>query len=212
MKRLKVCEIFYSIQGESTYAGLPFVFVRLSGCNLRCSFCDTTYAYYEGEYMREDEILERVLAYDTDFVEITGGEPLLQEGTISLIERLLSLGKKVLLETNGSFDIGSVPKECVKIVDVKCPGSGMSDKMFWGNLEKLGGKDEVKFVILDKADYEFAKDVMKRYSIFGERVLISPVFSKLSPSLVASWMLSDKLFARLQIQIHKYIFGEKRGV
>ena len=213
---LKVNEIFYSIQGESTYAGLPCVFVRLTGCNLRCSYCDTKYAYDEGEEMGIDEIISRVMSYQCNLVEITGGEPLIQEETPTLIKGILENGYEVLLETNGTQDISLVDDRCVKIVDIKCPSSGMDDKNDLENLKRLTQKDELKFVIGNKEDYEYAKKVLNHGNLgFARKNIVnfSPVFGKMDPKLLIEWILEDHLKARLNLQIHKFIWDpEKRGV
>lgn len=213
---LKVNEIFYSIQGESSYAGLPCVFIRLSGCNLRCSYCDTTYAYDEGFEMELEDILERVGNYNCRLIEITGGEPLLQKETPELIRRLLDSGCKVLMETNGSLDISVVDERCIRIMDVKCPSSGMHEQNDLENLNRIGKSDELKFVIADRADYEYAKDIL---DIAGKNpaslptVHFSPSFGKIILKDLASWILEDALDVRLHVQLHKFIWGTSdRGV
>ncbi len=234
---LKVNEIFKSIQGESTYAGLPCVFIRLSGCNLCCSYCDTQYAYEEGEEMSIEEILTKVeemgggtlearmisgapsqarkrkRSSGHPLVEITGGEPLLQEEVYSLIKELLDREYKVLLETNGSLDIGRLDKRTVKVLDLKCPDSGMSERTDWDNLRKLEPQDQIKFVLSGKRDYRWAKGIISRYSLNKDRILLmSPVKENLDPAKLAQWILEDRLQVRLQLQIHKYIWpGEKRS-
>ena len=212
---LTVNEIFHSIQGESSYAGRPCVFVRLTGCNLRCTWCDTAYAFDEGRSIPVDEVVGAVEAYDCPLVEITGGEPLLQPDVYPLMNRLLGAGKTVLLETGGQIDISDVPAAVVKVLDVKCPGSGEAARNAWGNLERLAGHDEVKFVIRDRADYEFARDVLRRHGL--ERrcaaVLLSPVHRVMDPRQLAAWSLADRLPVRLQVQLHKYVWGDDaRGV
>lgn len=205
---MKVCEIFASIQGESTYAGMPCVFVRMTGCNLRCSYCDTTYAYDEGKDMSEDEIIGFVKKYGIKLVEITGGEPLLQKDILSLTEKLLDDGFSVLIETNGSVSIKDIDKRAVIIIDIKTPKSGMSDKMNLDNLNLLKSGDELKFVITDREDYEWTKEFIKRYQLINKcKILLSPAFGILQPSELSQWMLADELPARLNLQIHKYIFG-----
>ena len=212
---LTVNEIFHSIQGESSHAGRPCVFVRLTGCNLRCAWCDTAYAFDEGRAISVDEVVGAVEAYGCPLVEITGGEPLLQPDVYPLMNRLLGAGKTVLLETGGQIDISDVPAAVVKVVDVKCPGSGEAARNAWGNLERLAGHDEVKFVIRDRADYEFARDVLRRHGL--ERrcaaVLLSPVHRVLDPRELAAWSLADRLPVRIQVQLHKYVWGDDaRGV
>jgi 7-carboxy-7-deazaguanine synthase len=209
---LKVNEIFYSIQGESSYAGLPCVFVRLTGCNLRCSYCDTEYAYDTGNEMEVGEIVNRVKAFNCSLVEITGGEPLIQQETPVLISELLKY-KKVLLETNGSCDISKVDKNCVRIVDIKCPSSGEVDEKALTNLDELTEKDELKFVIGDKQDYEYAKGVLDNNGIKINHIHFSPNFNVLNPVELAEWILKDNLRVHLQLQLHKIIWDpNKRGV
>ncbi len=212
---LLVSEIFYSIQGESTWAGRPCVFVRLSGCNLRCSYCDTVYARDEGALMAVTDILEQVISFGFPIVEITGGEPLLQDETPDLVKLLLSEGHTVLMETNGSMDIRMVDRACIKIVDIKCPGSGQSRFMDMDNLFKMGAKDELKFVLTDRADYDYAAEVFNRAreKQFQGPVLFSPVPGKLEPATLASWILADRLDVRLQLQLHKIVWPHAaRGV
>ena len=212
---LLVNEIFYSIQGESIHSGRPCIFVRLTGCNLRCSYCDTRYAYEQGVNMEITEIINRIAAHRCRLVEITGGEPLLQSQTPILIYRLLENGYKVMLETNGSLDISSVDGRCIKIVDIKCPTSGESDKIDLGNLKRLGSKDQVKFVIGDRSDYKYAKVTMDSISpdFPEEQILFSPVSGGITPSQLAEWILEDSLNVRLHLQLHKIIWPDKeRGV
>ena len=212
---LTINEIFYSIQGESTYAGRPCVFVRLTACDLRCSWCDTPYAFTEGHKMSVDDIVAEVARYDCPVVEITGGEPLLQEDVYELMQRLHADGRTVMLETGGHRSIARVPRDVLKIVDVKCPGSGEAHRNDLGNLDLLAPHDEVKFVVKDRADYEFARDIVSRHAL-GTRaaaVLLSPVHGVLSPRTLSEWMLADHLPARLQVQLHKLIWTpETRGV
>lgn len=228
---LTVNEIFHSIQGESTFAGEPCVFVRLTACDLRCSWCDTPYAFYEGKKMSVDEVLSEVERFGCPTVEVTGGEPLLQRDVYPLMTRLLESGKTVLLETGGHRSIGEVPPGVVRIVDVKCPGSGESDKMDWENLTRLTRRDQVKFVIKDRADYEYARDVVLAIRAphvsarvpaatdqapLHERVaaiLFSPVHGVMDAKELAAWILADRLPVRLQLQAHKFIWSpETRGV
>lgn len=212
---LTINEIFHSIQGESTHAGRPCVFVRLTACDLRCSWCDTPYAFHEGRKVELEEVVRQVKAYDCPTVEITGGEPLLQPDVYPLMERLLAEGFQVLLETGGHRSIEHVPAGVIRVVDVKCPGSGEAGKNHWPNLEQLRPQDEVKFVIKDRVDYEFAKDVTARYGLPGRcaAVLFSPVHGVLEPKRLAEWILADRLPVRLQLQAHKYIWGpDVRGV
>jgi 7-carboxy-7-deazaguanine synthase len=202
---LVINEIFLSIQGESTHAGRPCVFVRLTGCNLRCVWCDTEYAFDEGRKTTAAEVLERVVGYRCDLVELTGGEPLLQDGVYPLMDALLERGKSVMVETSGAIDLGRVDPRVVKIMDVKCPGSGESDRNLWSNLELLTPRDEIKFVLSDRADYEWAKEVIANRSLAARvnAILMSCSFGKLEPAMLAGWMLEDRIPARLQLQIHK---------
>ena len=212
---LTVNEIFYSIQGESTRAGRPCVFVRLTACDLRCSWCDTPYAFSEGRKLSVDEVVKAVDEYGCPLVEITGGEPLLQDGVYELMDRLLAAGRTVMLETGGHRSIARVPAEVVKIVDVKCPASGESGKNNWDNLARLAPHDEVKFVVADRADYEFARDVIRRHDLRSKaaELLMSPVHGVLDPKTLSEWMLADHLPARLQVQLHKIIWlPSTRGV
>ena len=212
---LLVNEIFYSIQGESIYSGRPCIFVRLTGCNLRCSYCDTRYAYEQGAKMELTEIVSRIADYKCPLVEITGGEPLLQSDTPTLIYKLLENGYEVLMETNGSLDISGVDGRCIKIVDIKCPTSGESDKNDMENLKRLGPKDQVKFVIENRIDYEYAKETIDSNcpDFPEEQILFSPVSEGIAPSRLAKWILEDNLNVRLHLQIHKIIWPDrKRGV
>ncbi len=212
---LTVNEVFFSIQGESTYAGEPCVFVRLTACDLRCSWCDTPYAFVEGQKQTVDQVLEEVGRYRCDLVEVTGGEPLLQEDVYPLMQRLLDRGCRVLLETGGHRSIERVPPGVVVVMDVKCPGSGEADKMDWANIERLRRHDQVKFVIRDRADYEYARTALARHDVASKAaaVLFSPVHGVLDPKDLSEWVLADHLPVRVQLQIHKYIWGANaRGV
>ncbi len=210
---VKVSEIFHSIQGESSWSGQPCIFIRLTGCNLRCAYCDTTYAYEQGRFMEISEILERVRRLRCGLVEVTGGEPLIQAETPSLIGRLLDAGHTVLLETNGSIDIGVVDPRCIRIVDIKCPSSGMAGQNDLRNLKKLRVRDELKFVIGSREDYEFARDLLSTFPAARCKINFSPVFGSLSPRSLAEWILEDRLPVRLNLQLHKIIWGpEVRGV
>jgi 7-carboxy-7-deazaguanine synthase len=212
---LTINEIFYSIQGESTYAGRPCVFVRLTACDLRCAWCDTEYAFYEGLKRTLPDVLAEVNRYDCSLIEITGGEPLLQEDVYPLMDALLAKGRTVLLETGGHHTIRRVPKAVVKIVDVKCPGSGEADRTDWSNLEVLEPHDEIKFVIKDRADYDFALDAVRRHQMAGRcaAILFSPVHGTMDPKTLSEWMLADNAPARLQVQLHKLIWPPgTRGV
>lgn len=214
-KTLVVCEIFKSIQGESTWAGLPCVFIRLTGCNLRCVWCDTEYAFHDGARMRIADILEQVEAFRCDLVEITGGEPLLQKECPTLAACLLERGMTVLCETSGALPIDCLPEPVVTIMDLKSPGSGECDKNDWTNLDRLAPHDEVKFVIADRADFEWCRDVIKTYNLAARcrAVLVSPVFGVLEPQQLTQWVLEDGLPVRVQLQLHKYIWDpSRRGV
>ncbi len=211
---MKVCEIFRSIQGESTYAGVPCTFVRMTGCNLRCSYCDTVYAYEEGADASEEEVVRRIKESGLKTVEITGGEPLLQQEVRPLAKNLLDLGYRVLIETNGSQEIEGLDRRAVIILDIKTPGSGMSDRMKLSNLPLLKPEDEVKFVITDRKDYEWSRSFTRENSLENRcRVLFSPVFRMLAPKDLSGWILEDRLEVRLNLQLHKYIYGpDVRGV
>jgi len=213
---LTVNEIFYSIQGESTYAGWPCVFIRLTGCNLRCRYCDTTYAYDQGEDMALDFLVAKVEDFNCNLVEVTGGEPLLQNRTPSLISALIKNRHTVLLETNGSQNISTLDNRCIRIVDIKCPSSGMERATYWKNLEYLTAQDQLKFVIANREDYVYAKTVLSNPLVKRNEKLVvnlSPVFNEIELKELATWILEDKLRARLHIQLHKYIWGENaKGV
>ncbi len=212
---LTISEIFHSIQGESSYAGLPCVFVRLAACDLRCAWCDTPYAFTGGTKMSIDDVIASVERTGCRIVEVTGGEPLLQDDVYPLMAALRDRGLTVLLETGGHLPIDRVPAGVVRIVDVKCPASGESARNHWPNLEVLRPSDEVKFVIQDRADYDFAKQVVKRHHLAGRcaGVLFSPVHGVLAPAQLSEWILADRLDVRLQLQVHKYIWApDTRGV
>ncbi|HUL75102.1 MAG TPA: radical SAM protein [Vicinamibacterales bacterium] len=212
---LTVHELYLSIQGESTYVGEPCVFVRLTACDLRCRWCDTPYAFTGGRKMSVDEVVADIEKFRCPLVELTGGEPLLQKDVYPLIDALLARGHKVLVETGGHVPIDDLPDEVVAIVDVKCPASGESTKMHWPNLDAISKTDEVKFVIANRADFDYAKDVVSRYRLNDRAgaVLFSPVHGELAPRDLARWILDDHLPVRLQIQAHKYIWSpDARGV
>jgi 7-carboxy-7-deazaguanine synthase len=211
---MKVTEIFHSIQGESTYAGRPCLFIRLTGCPLRCTWCDTAYAFHGGRDLMIEEIVEEVRRFACPLVEVTGGEPLSQPGTLGLLTRLCDEGFEVLLETSGAIDTAGVDERVHVILDVKCPGSGMVDRMHWPNLQRLSSQDEVKFVIKDRADYEWAREIVSREKLSSRcTVLFSPVFGDGEARQLAEWVLADKLPVRLQLQLHKYIWApDMRGV
>jgi 7-carboxy-7-deazaguanine synthase len=211
---LVINEIFHSIQGESSHMGRPCVFIRLTYCNLRCSYCDTEYAFYEGREMRIDEIIDAVRSFRCNLVEVTGGEPLWQENVHQLLKRLCDDGYEVLLETGGSLSIASVDPRVKRIVDFKCPSSTMMKKNLWDNVKYLKQGDEVKFVIGNRDDYEWAKSMIEQYKIRDRcPVLMSVVFGALEPLQLAEWILEDRLDVRFQLQMHKYIWSpQARGV
>lgn len=210
---LKVNEIFYSIQGESSFSGIPFVFIRLTGCNLRCTYCDTRYAYEEGKEISVEQIFKEIKKYNCHYVEITGGEPLIQDETPFLVDFLIDKGFNVLLETNGTKDISIISNKAIIIMDIKCPSSGENDKIDWDNLERLELKDEVKFVIAEKSDYDWAKVVIKDRNLTGKvKLFMSAVKEKISPVSLAEWILEDNLDVRLQLQLHKILWPDvERG-
>ena len=209
---LKVYEIFHSLQGESSRVGLPTVFVRLTGCPLRCGYCDTAYAFQGGHNMSDQQILDRVAEYGTRYVTVTGGEPLAQKGCIPLLKKLCDAGYDVSLETGGALDISAVDPRVSVILDVKTPGSGEVEKNRWQNLDRLKPGDEVKFVLCDRTDYDWAKQVLAEHGISRQcPVLFSPVYSTLNPSELADWVLQDKLPVRMQVQLHKILWGETPG-
>ena len=211
---LKVNEIFYSIQGESSKAGLPCVFVRLTNCNLRCTYCDTEYAFYEGKDYSIDEIIEEVKKYNCKLVEVTGGEPLMQDESKDLMKQLCDEGFKVLLETAGNMPIDVIDNRVMIIMDLKCPSSGMMKKNLYENIDHLKKTDEVKFVIGTHEDYEWSKEILGKYNLNKKCiVLFSCVFDKLEPITLVNWILEDKLDVRYQLQMHKYIWHpETKGV
>jgi len=208
---LIVNEIFYSIQGESVYSGRPCVFVRLTGCNLRCSYCDTIYAYENGTEMEIEPIIKQVDSFRCPLVEITGGEPLIQAETPLLIHSLLENGYEVMIETNGSLDISIIDNRCIKIVDIKCPSSMESDKNDLENLQRINRKDQVKFVIGTRKDYEYAKKIKEMIParLPGHNVLFSPVTEEIVPSKLANWILEDNLDVRFHQQLHKFIWPDE---
>lgn len=211
---LKINEIFYSIQGESSFAGLPCIFIRLTYCNLRCSYCDTEYAFYEGEDISIKEILKTVKNYNCKLIEITGGEPLMQDNIYDLMNELCNNNYTVLLETSGSLTIENVDPRVHIIMDLKCPSSGMVKKNLYSNIDFIKIKDEIKFVIGNREDYDWAKGIILQYNLYEKcEILFSTVFGKLDLKDLAEWILSDNLKVRLQAQLHKYIWNpEKRGV
>lgn len=211
---VRVTEIFFSIQGESTYAGQPCVFIRLTGCPLRCTWCDTEYSFYGGTLWSVEALLAQVAQFGCRLVEVTGGEPLAQPESLPLMARLCDEGYTVLLETSGAIDIEPVDRRVHIILDVKCPGSGMTDRMHWPNLDRLTAKDEAKFVLASREDYDWAREMVARYRLAGRcTVLFSPVFGSLDHRRLAEWILADRLPVRFQLQLHKYIWApDMRGV
>ena len=210
---LKINEIFYSIQGESSYSGMPCIFIRLTYCNLRCSYCDTEDSFYEGQDMSIDQIIKEIEKYNCKLIEVTGGEPLLQKGSIELMNILLNNNYKVMLETGGSLPVNKVPLEVIKIVDFKCPSSNMEEKNDWRIIKDLQKHDEIKFVIGNKQDYEWAKDKIEQFNLHNKNLLFSPVHDVLNPKELSEWILNDGLKVRAQLQLHKYIWGSNtKGV
>ena len=212
--KIKINEIYKSIQGESSYSGLPCIFIRLTYCNLRCSYCDTEYAFYDGNDMSIPEIISKVNSLECNLVEVTGGEPLVQENCINLLKALTINNNDILLETGGSLTIKDVPENVKIILDLKCPSSNMSDKNLWSNIKLLKNTDEVKFVIGNKDDYLWSKGITEKYNLSKKtNVLFSPVYNKINPKKIAEWILEDKLDVRFQIQLHKSIWdSEEKGV
>lgn len=211
---MRITEIFHSIQGESSFVGQPCVFIRVTGCPLRCIWCDTEYAFYGGDEQTIEDILDKVDSYGCRLVEVTGGEPLAQSETFLLITKLCDRGHDVLIETSGAIDTARVDARAHVILDIKCPASGMSDRMHWPNLARLTMKDEAKFVVADRSDYEWARHVLAEHSLADRcTVLMSPVFGSLEPRQLAEWVLADRLPVRLQLQLHKLIWApDMRGV
>ena len=211
---LKINEIYYSVQGESTHAGRPCIFIRLTYCNLRCSYCDTEYAFYDGKDMEITYIMSEIKRWDCNLVEVTGGEPLFQDECIDLLNELVNSNYEVMLETGGSLSISDVPKKVVKIVDFKCPSSGMVKKNLWSIVDDLQAHDEVKFVIGNREDFDWAKDRITEYSLDKIcTLLFSPTFGEIDPQQIVEWILAENLPVRLQMQMHKMIWShEEKGV
>ena len=211
---LKINEIYYSVQGESTHAGRPCVFIRLTYCNLRCTYCDSEYAFYEGKDMEITHIMNEIKQWDCNLVEVTGGEPLFQNKCINLLNELVDSNYEVMLETGGSLSISDVPKKVIKIVDFKCPSSAMEKKNLWSIVEDLQPNDEVKFVIGNREDFDWAKDRITEYSLDKIcTLLFSPTFEKIDPQLMVEWILAENLPVRMQMQMHKMIWSpDKQGV
>lgn len=210
--KLRVYEIFHSLQGESSRIGLPTVFVRLTGCPMRCVYCDTEYAFTGGGNMTLDEIMDKVASHGTRYVTVTGGEPLAQKACFTLLNMLCDAGYEVSLETGGAIDTSDVDPRVAVILDVKTPGSGEMANNVWTNLERLKPSDEVKFVLCDRADYDWAKKIMAERGISHRcSVLFSPVYGQVDPTALADWILQDKLPVRMQVQLHKILWGETPG-
>ena len=211
---LKINEIYYSVQGESTHAGRPCIFIRLTYCNLRCSYCDTEYAFYDGKDMEITDIMSEIKQWDCNLVEVTGGEPLFQKECIDLLNELVNSNYEVMLETGGSLSISDVPKKVVKIVDFKCPSSGMVKKNLWSIVDDLQAHDEVKFVIGNREDFDWAKDRITEYSLDKIcTLLFSPTFGEIDPQQIVEWILAENLPVRMQLQMHKMIWSpEEKGV
>ena len=213
MTSLRIFEIFHSLQGESSRVGLPTVFVRLTGCPLRCGYCDTEYAFHGGSTQTLEEILQEVAQYEAQYVCVTGGEPLAQKACHELLTALCDAGYSVSLETSGAMDISQVDDRVSVIMDIKTPGSGEESKNLWANIAHLKAKDEVKFVLADRPDYDWAREILEKYQVLKKSpVLFSPVYKTLPPADLAKWILEDHLSVRMQLQLHKILWGEKPGV
>ncbi len=212
MIQLRITEIFYSLQGESTTVGLPTVFVRLTGCPLRCQYCDTAYAFKGGEMCTLEHILERVNHYQTSYVTVTGGEPLAQPHCTDLLTALCEEGKVVSLETSGAMDVSRVDERVVKVMDIKTPGSGEVERNCWDNIPYLKPEDQVKFVLCDENDYQWSKDIMATYDLAHRcQLLLSPSYGQLAPQTLAEWILKDQLPVRFQLQLHKVLWNDEPG-
>ena len=211
---LKINEIYFSVQGESSYSGLPCIFIRLTYCNLRCTYCDSEYSFYDGKKMKIHDILKEIKNYSCNLVEVTGGEPLLQKNCINLLNELIKNNYDVLLETSGSLSISDVPNKVINIIDFKCPSSKMDSKNMWDNINYLKKNDEIKFVIGDRIDYEWTKKKIEEYKLNQIcDILISPVYGEIEPKEIVKWILEDNLKVRFQIQMHKEIWSaDKKGV
>ncbi len=211
-QRLKITEIFYSLQGESRSVGWPTVFVRLTGCPLRCSYCDTTYSFTGGEWMSHEDILQSVAQYGAGHVTVTGGEPLAQKNCLPLLRQLCDAGYTVSLETSGALDVSEVDSRVVKVMDLKTPSSGEVSKNRWQNLDYLMPKDQLKFVIADRDDYRWSREQLEKFGLSRRcEVLFSPVHGQMEPRELAEWLLEDRLAVRFQLQLHKYLWGDEAG-
>jgi 7-carboxy-7-deazaguanine synthase len=212
MSRLRITEIFHSLQGEARSVGWPTVFVRLTGCPLRCGYCDTAYAFHGGQWMEVEDILERVAQYGTRHVCVTGGEPLAQRTCLTLLSRLCDRGYEVSLETSGALDVSEVDSRAIKVMDLKTPGSGELDRNLYSNIAHLLPHDQVKLVLCDRADYDWAKEMLASYDLPARcEVLFSPSYGQVAPRQLAEWILQDRLPVRMQIQLHKLLWGEEPG-
>ena len=212
MARLRISEIFFSLQGETRTVGLPTVFIRLTGCPLRCSYCDTSYAFQGGNWLEIEDILKEVASYGAHYVTVTGGEPLAQKPCLILLSALSDAGYEVSLETSGAIDISLVDPRVIKVVDIKTPGSGEIEKNYFANIAYLLSHDQVKFVICSESDYHWAKEIMQQYQLAAKcHVLFSPSYNEQSAKELANWIINDRLPVRLQIQLHKYLWGDAPG-
>jgi len=210
--QLTISEIFHSIQGESTLAGFPTVFIRLTGCPLRCSWCDTEYAFSGGQRLAIEDIIKQVSSYATPYVCVTGGEPLAQKRCIQLLDQLIENGYTVSLETSGAISLANVNDKVITVMDLKAPGSGEEQKNLYENINYLDAKDQIKFVVKDRADYHWAQDIIKRYNLIDKcEVLLSPVAGVINPADLAQWILDDKLLVRMQLQLHKILWDDAQG-
>ena len=212
MSTLRINEIFYSIQGESSRIGMPTVFVRLTGCPMRCTYCDTAYAFHDGQQKEIEEIIQEIKKFDTNYVTVTGGEPLAQKNCINLMNQLCELGYQVSLETGGALDIKDVHSKVKIILDVKTPKSNEDKNNFWPNLANIRTNDEIKFVIQDYEDFSWSMDIIEKYQLNQSQILFSPVYNVLASEQLAEWILKHQLNVRLQLQLHKILWGEKKGV
>jgi len=212
VSRLRISEIFYSLQGESRSVGFPTAFVRLTGCPLRCGYCDTAYAFKGGKWLEIADICGQVAAFKPHYVTVTGGEPLAQKDVLLLLSRLCDAGYEVSLETSGSVDVSSVDSRVIIVMDIKTPGSGEAAKNRWGNLQQLAAKDQIKFVLCDRDDYEWAKQKLADFELLNRfEVLFSPVQGELAPAELADWIIQDNLLVRFQLQLHKILWGDEAG-
>ena len=212
MSTLRINEIFYSIQGESSRIGMPTVFVRLTGCPMRCTYCDTAYSFHEGQQQEIEEVIQEIKKFDTNYVTVTGGEPLAQKNCIDLMNQLCELGYQVSLETGGALDIKDVHAKVKIILDVKTPKSNEDKNNFWPNLANIRANDEIKFVIQDYEDFSWSMDIIEKYQLNQSQILFSPVYNVLANKQLAEWILKHQLNVRLQLQLHKILWGEKKGV